>query len=93
MGFCTIAFCLANLYVTGEISQPVQEYKNYEGAAWCTDHWCSGPIGELTIGMLVPISPEVTVTYGVTHESYIMESDRGQERFFFSFTWRPLWNR
>lgn len=50
----------------------------------------TGVRGRLQLSMDVPVSHRFTVRYGVVHESLINANDRGQERAFVGFAWRPL---
>ncbi len=82
-----ILFDLSNLYITTEVVQP--ERHGYEGA-WCKTHFCKGPRGDVYVGMVVEVSDGVVLNYGVKHESFIEEGDRGFESGFVSLTWRPI---
>ena len=57
---------------------------------WCTDHRCKGPIGELKLGVRVDLTQNFELHYGLRHESFILEKDRGEESAFVGLTWRPF---
>lgn len=95
MSLCTIAFCLANLYVNVEVSEPTKFYLGNQAEGYVcpgrNQHWCNGPMGTLKIGMPVKIDDTMVIYYGVKHTSFIMEPhDRGQNQWFVSFTWMPF---
>lgn len=92
MSLCTIAFCLANLYVSGQIEkgQEVRQLSQGAEGTWCQDHICSGPVGVLTLGMRVNVTRSLTLEYGILHKSYITEGDRGYEVPFAKLEWRPF---
>lgn len=93
MSFCTVAFCLANLYVNVEVTgQPVlhEDKGNYEGY-WCYNHWCHGPLATLKIGMPVLVNDHAVIYYGIKHTSFLSDrSDLGQNTWFVSFTYMPF---
>lgn len=90
MDLCTIAFCLANLYVTGEVlPNPGSGPQSNEGY-WCGHRPCQGPIGRLRLGMVAQLTDNFVIDYGVEHQSFILEKDRGYETVFLSITWRPF---
>jgi hypothetical protein len=51
----------------------------------------TGIVGTLSLSMDVPVTRAFTVRYGVAHQSLIgVSNDRGQERAYLGFTWRPF---
>src|SRR3954470_21775021 len=97
---CLLAVSLACLfdpsqvYVTGELVMP--PFSGYANEyAWCGSQGrrCAGPVGVLKLGMHAELQTEAgawTLDYGVRHQSYVMEDDRGKESVYVSVTWRPL---
>lgn len=93
MSLCTIAFCMANLYVNVEVTEPQKVHfsSDHSEGNWCDHHWCRGPIGTLKIGMPIKIQDNMVVYYGVKHTSFITEPhDKGQNSWFVSVTWMPF---
>jgi hypothetical protein len=87
---CTILFCLANLYINVELSQPISSNQREEGY-WCVNHWCRGPQAIVKVGMPIPVGDKMLIYYGFKHTSFPMESmDKGQDMPFVSFTWVPF---
>lgn len=86
-----LALCLYDpsaVYVTGEVYQP--HYRWNEGGLWCRYHRCEGPMGELRLGVNVPMTRMFDLNYGFKHQSFIMEDDTGMNTVFVSVTWRPF---
>jgi hypothetical protein len=51
----------------------------------------TGLVGRVSLSMDVPVSRRFTVRYGVLHQSLLdTDEDRGSERAFVGFVWRPL---
>jgi hypothetical protein len=93
---CLIAFlatCVfdpSQVYVTTSIQADVRRAR-YAFVSWCGDKWCSGPVGEIRLGVMTPVTETVTLDYGVGHKSFIAtESDQGLEFAFVNLTWRPF---
>ncbi len=95
---CVLTFgtiCLISsqgLVIEADISQPVQ--KPLHEGSWCgheaIGRWCRGPRMDLSVGMVVTISPRFTAEYGLRHSSYIVGGDRGVESVYVRVTWRPM---
>lgn len=91
---CALAFasvCLIDpngLYLTAGFSNQLQA--DPQEGRWCANHFCRGTLGELKLGMVVEISPGISLDYGIRHTSFIKEGDRGEESVFASMTWRPF---
>lgn len=87
---CSLLFCLANLYVNLEVSQP-KFNAQYEEGYFCTDHYCKGPLTEVKLGMRVEISKHWELDYGFKHSSFVLEpNDKGQNIPFIKVEWRPF---
>lgn len=88
---CTLLFCLANLYVSGEVHvEPIRPRANEY--RWCgeSSRICEGPRGRFRIGILSQLSDELVLDYGWEHNSYLFEDDAGENTLFMSLTWRPF---
>ncbi|HVZ33558.1 MAG TPA: hypothetical protein VG963_14100 [Polyangiaceae bacterium] len=83
-------FCVfdpANVLIEGEASWQISGDFTYTLAA----QTYRGSIGRLAVSVDVPIRSHFTVRYGIEHRSYIETNrDRGEERGFVGFQWRPF---
>ena len=57
---------------------------------WCERHYCDGPQGTFRIGMEAPLPNNFTLKYGLQHQSYVVENDKGFNGAFVSVEWRPF---
>jgi hypothetical protein len=77
--------------VQAELSQPIQ--KPLHEGAWCGNtkigHWCQGPRADLTLSMSITLPKGFRADYGLRHESYVFESDRGTESVYVRLAWSP----
>lgn len=86
---CLAVFCLANLYVSVELTQPRYRVRYNEGY-WCTNHQCDGPLADVHLGMRINLD-RVEIDYGLRHQSFPMEPyDKGQNGPFVRIEWRPF---
>lgn len=95
MSICTIAFCLANLYVNVEVAGPQKAFAMehvHEEGAWCENHYCKGNPVTLKIGMPIALGrDDMLIYYGLKHTSFLQEKhDTGQNTWFISITWMPF---
>ncbi len=79
----------ANLYASAGLYPNNAHPSNYEGA-WCWDHWCRGPIGEVKLGLVVELNGTLDLDVGVLHRSFPLEPyDEGTNGAYAVLTWRP----
>lgn len=95
-----LALCVfdpSNVYVTGGLEYQTNQYRDAHmarpcyGTGWCLTPAYSGPVGVLKVGVTMPISAGIQMTYGFQHRSYVNTGDdRGIEFGFVELTWRPF---
>jgi hypothetical protein len=87
-------FQVENVYVS--LDAFYSPYRYHESAAgrtegpWCERGFCDGPQGTLRIGMEAPLPNNFTLRYGLQHQSYFVEKDRGFEGAFLQLEWKPF---
>lgn len=84
--FHVCLFTPADVYVRGEMSTQVSGDFSYT----YRHHAVDPTVGRLELGVYVPLSKELTLRYGIEHTSFIGQADRGEERAFVGFEWRPF---
>lgn len=94
-----LALCVfdpSNVYVTAGIEsqitnrEPVRVVSCYE-VAYCTRPAYKGPLGTLKLGVILPVTSQVSIDYGFAHRSYLNTNrDNGLEVAFVELTWRPF---
>lgn len=87
-----LALCVfdpSNVYLTAGMQSAIQ--KPVHEGNWCLNRWCSGPMGEVRLGVKTPLSRSMSIDYGILHTSYVNTTrDRGVESMFVTVTWRPF---
>lgn len=85
-----LAVCLfdpSGVYVSAHAHQ-VQAGER--GSRWCKDHLCQGLMSEFKFGVRVDLTRRIELDYGIRHQSFPLEYDRGEESLFAGITWRPF---
>lgn len=89
--FHLCVFDPSSVYVAGDVS--TQLAGNFGYVLEHSDHtWhiTHPTVGHLELGVDVELTRSLALRYGIAHESVIGLGDRGQERAFIGFTWRPF---
>lgn len=73
--------------VSSRIDGQIDYYQQIEGQQ---ARPIGSAFGRLELGIEVPLSRCFLLRYGVEHTSAISYGDRGQERAFVGFEWRPF---
>lgn len=80
----------SSMYVAGDVSTQIAgdwgQWVDAPGGVRKTD----SAFGRLALGVDVQLSKGFALRYGVEHTSKIINGDRGEERAFVGFTWRPF---
>lgn len=88
--FHLCVFDPSSVYLTGDLSTQISgrwdQSTTHEGITRKT----AGAFGRLELGIDVPLSRELVLRYGIEHISNVATGDRGEERAFIGFTWRPF---
>lgn len=86
--FSVCLFDPSNVSINADISAQVAGDFVYHVDA---REYGGGLVGRIAITDAVPLTRTVTLTYGIEHQSLLnTRSDRGQERAFVGFIWRPF---
>jgi hypothetical protein len=103
---CLIAFALScvfrpeNAFVSVGVHSQISSF-DFQNR-WCArafdpatantrQGWCTGPMGEVRIGMIAELPHNLELRYGIEHTSYInTNGDKGIETVFATLTWRPF---
>lgn len=98
-----LSVCLldpSNIVLEGQMSGQVSGGVQYSvGGPQSGYHLVTGPVGRAALSVVVPIDDWFELSYGIEHRSIISTAqDRGEERAFVGFYWRPWkegspWNR
>jgi hypothetical protein len=86
LGFC--AFDPSQLEVIGTASSQVAGSFDYQAQG---KNYSGSTVGRLAVEVTAPVTRGFSIRYGIEHMSLLeTHHDRGEERAFVGFVWRPF---